>query len=84
MRKILFATEGVVGNTRETFAFIAVLVLFAFVAAIAVLQEGLQDAQRNKFRLALHCVMIITSVVPPELPMELSLAVRHSYICDMQ
>lgn len=43
-----------------------------------VLHYGLQDASRNKFKLALHCIMIVTSVVPPELPMELSLAVTSS------
>jgi cation-transporting ATPase 13A1 len=86
MRKILFATEGTSGASKDTFAFIAVLVLFALVAAGAVLQQGIQDERRNKFRLALHCIMIITSVVPPELPMELSLAVSlistssHSYL----
>jgi cation-transporting ATPase 13A1 len=78
MRKILFATESTTGNSKETFGFIAVLVLFAIVAAGFVLHEGVNDAKRNKFRLVLHCIMIITSVVPPELPMELSLAVTNS------
>jgi cation-transporting ATPase 13A1 len=34
--------------------------------------------QHGQFRLSLHVVIIITSVVPPELPMELSLAVTNS------
>lgn len=78
MRKILFATESTTGNSKETFGFIAVLVMFAIVAAGFVLNEGIFDEKRNKFRLVLHCIMIITSVVPPELPMELSLAVTNS------
>jgi manganese-transporting P-type ATPase len=53
---------------------VGVLIIFAIVASAAVLHKGLQDENRNKFRLALHCIMILTSVVPPELPMELSLA----------
>lgn len=78
MRKILFATERVTGNSSETFYFIGVLVVFAVVAAAVVLRGGLGDEKRNKFRLVLHCIMIVTSVVPPELPMELSLAVTNS------
>ena len=78
MRKILFATERVNANSSETFHFIGVLVVFAVMASAVVLHQGLQDENRNKFRLALHCIMILTSVVPPELPMELSLAVTNS------
>lgn len=78
MRKILFATERVSANSGETFYFIGVLIIFAIIASATVLREGLMDENRNKFRLALHCIMILTSVVPPELPMELSLAVTNS------
>eukprot|EP01038_Epipyxis_sp_PR26KG_P009601 gene9601-12930_t len=78
MRKILFATERVTGSSLETFYFIGVLVIFAIIASGAVLYGGLYDEKRNKFRLVLHCIMIITSVVPPELPMELSLSVTNS------
>jgi manganese-transporting P-type ATPase len=78
MRKIIFATERVTVDSRETVYFIAVLVVFAVLASTAVLSQGLRDENRNKFRLALHCIMIITSVIPPELPMELSLAVTNS------
>jgi len=78
MRKILFATERITANSSETFYFIGVLVIFAVIASAVVLEEGLRDDTRNRFKLVLHCIMIITSVVPPELPMELSLAVTNS------
>lgn len=78
MRKILYASERVNTNATETFYFIGLLVIFALVASAVVLYEGIYDESRNKFKLVLHCIMIVTSVVPPELPMELSLAVTHS------
>ena len=78
MRKILFATERVNAGDYETFYFIGALVVFAILASSVVLSYGLNDPQRNQFKLFLHCIMIVTSVVPPELPMELSLAITNN------
>jgi len=65
-------------HTVDTFVFILLLIACAVAAAAYVLKEGWHDERRNRFRLLLHVVIIITSVVPPELPMELSLAVTNS------
>lgn len=70
------SADGV--HTWETFFFIFLLICFAIGAASWVLKEGWYDERRNRFRLVLHVIIIITSVVPPELPMELSLAVTNS------
>jgi len=80
MRTILFSSQRATGNTKEVFVFILFLLVFALAAAAHVLHVGLQDATRSRFKLVLHCCMIVTSVVPPELPMEISLAVNHSLL----
>ncbi|TYZ58913.1 hypothetical protein PybrP1_009517, partial [[Pythium] brassicae (nom. inval.)] len=80
VRTIIYSSQRVTANNAEAMWFIAFLLCFALGAAGVVLHEGLQDASRNRFKLLLHCVMIVTSVVPPELPMELSLAVTNSLI----
>ncbi|KAL8011481.1 putative P-type ATPase, HAD superfamily, P-type ATPase, transmembrane domain superfamily [Plasmopara halstedii] len=80
MRTIIHSSQRVTANNFEAMYFIILMLNFAFAAAAFVLSQGLSDPTRNQFKLFLHCIMIITSVVPPELPMELSLAVTNSLI----
>ena len=77
VRSILLFSEPA-GSDPEALAFIGCLLFFAVIAAYHVLTEGLADESRSRYKLLLHCIMILTSVVPAELPMQLSLAVNNS------
>lgn len=79
VRTMIFSTERVSANTFEAFLFIGFLLIFAIAASAYVWTKGLERGMA-KGKLLLDCVLIITSVVPPELPMELSLAVNASLV----
>lgn len=78
MRTIQHASEPVSASDPQALMFILGLLVFAIGASGYVLHHGLQDPGKDRWKLILHCIMIITSVVPPELPVELSLAVNAS------
>lgn len=77
VRTMIYSTERVSGNNVEALLFILFLCIFAIAASWYVWTEGVAK-DRKRSALMLDCVLIVTSVVPPELPMELTLAVNTS------
>ncbi|KAK4163309.1 putative type V cation-transporting ATPase [Cladorrhinum sp. PSN259] len=77
VRTMIYSTEHVSAGNAEALFFILFLLVFAIAASWYVWEEGVRK-DRKRSKLLLDCILIVTSVVPPELPMELSLAVNTS------
>ena len=80
MRMMEFSSEQVTGDTKETLILLFILLVFALAASYNVYVEGVKDGKRSQYELILRCIMIITSVVPPDLPMQTAMAVNTALI----
>lgn len=84
VRMIEGSQEKVKGHERETGLLLLLLFIFAVASSSYVLYHGLQTDERSKYELLLHCILIVTSVIPPELPMQMALAVNNSLMTLMK
>lgn len=80
VRMIEYSSEQVMSDTKETLALLLLLLLFALCSSGYVLYKGLQEQRRSQYELVLRCVLILTSVVPPELPMQTAVAVNTAIL----
>jgi cation-transporting ATPase 13A1 len=86
LRMVEFSQQAVSGDKKDTMYLLFLLLVFAIMAASYVVYErltgtGSENLTRMKsHKLMLRVIMIITSVVPPELPMQLSLSVNTALI----
>lgn len=79
-RTVLFNNENLRIKQGEAFVLIFILLLFSIWSSANILLQGLEDPDRDKNKLFLRCILIITTVVPPELPMILTIAVNSSLV----
>lgn len=78
LRTVMFSSERTKGDSKDAFIFIFFLLIIALMAAYYVFEEGIRREGEITYKLLLRCIIIITSVVPAELPIELSLAINNS------
>jgi cation-transporting ATPase 13A1 len=76
VRMIEYSNEQVMSDTKETLILLGLLLVFALCSSGYVMYKGLQEQKRSQYELVLRCVLILTSVVPPELPMQTAVAVN--------
>ena len=80
LRTVMFSSDKNQGESKEAFIFIFILLGIAIYASYLVYLEGIEREGELTYKLLLRCIIIVTSVVPAELPIELSLAINNSLI----
>lgn len=80
VRMIEYSSGTVTASSNDALGLALLLLIFAILSASYVLNKGLEARGKITFELLLRCVLIITSVIPAELPMQTSLAVNTALI----
>ena len=74
LMRMLEVSQDRVGDTLETTVSLAIVLTCALAFASFVMRSGLADGNRSHYDLVLRCVLVVTSVVPPLLPLQLAFA----------
>lgn len=64
-------------DNTEAYLFLLFLLMFAVLSSIIVLYQSLK-LQKSYYKMLLEIILILTNVVPPELPLELTIAVNSA------
>lgn len=76
LQMIEFSQDKVSGDTREVIVAIVILLFCALIAAGYVLKVGLEKGDKTPHELLVKCVLILTAVVPKQLPIQTAMAVN--------
>jgi len=76
IQMIEYSQHQMTDDSKETGYALLVLLAFALIAAGYVLRKGLEKGDRTTHELLIKCVIIITSTVPKQLPMQMAMAVN--------
>lgn len=72
LQMIEFSQQTVSGDAWETGLALFILFIFAIIASGYVLKEGLRKKEKTTHEILLKCVIILTSVVPRQFPMQVN------------
>ena len=80
LRKVLYDNKSnQQDNKKNDIIIIGILLIFAFFASCYVLKEGIQrEVLISNSKLLIRCLIIMTSIIPTDLPIELSLIIYNS------
>eukprot|EP01134_Creolimax_fragrantissima_P000954 CFRG0954T1 len=78
VRRIEFSTEKVSSSSKDAALLLMFLLIFALISSGYFLKRSLEDGERSRYDILLHCILIITSVVPPDLPMQMAFSINTS------
>jgi len=76
IQTVEYSQQKLTDNSKETGYALLVLLFFALIASGYVLKRGLEKGDRTTHELLIKCVIIITSTVPKQLPMQMAMAVN--------
>ena len=84
IQMIEFSVDKVSADSKEIMWALLILVCFALTAAGYVLKKGMDKGDKTTSELLLKCVIIITSVVPRQLPLQMAMAVNQALMALMK